>query len=136
LSAPQRNLEDTLSIAASICWEWCRQTGDQLAVAVAGNEPWVLSGCTSRGFAVSVLQRMATEEGCRAPDLDRLLPGLTEIRIPSAPVLLLSTRPASFHSELALALRQQVAFLDVSEQSEIDFFERAAHEPTNALSRQ
>ena len=35
-------LERLLSLAATICWEWCRQKGDDFALAVAGERPTVV----------------------------------------------------------------------------------------------
>src|SRR5438105_4446578 len=52
-------LERLLSLAATICWEWCRQKGNRLALAVAGGEPGVLVGNTGYDCACAMLGRLA-----------------------------------------------------------------------------
>src|SRR5439155_887264 len=37
-------LEDAVSLAATICWAWCRPGGDQFVLAVADKNPIVLHG--------------------------------------------------------------------------------------------
>jgi uncharacterized protein (DUF58 family) len=55
--------EEAISLAATVCWEWCRQTGDRLVLAVAGAEPVVVAGVTGRDLARRTLRCLALLPG-------------------------------------------------------------------------
>ncbi len=116
-------LEEAISLAATICWEWCRQTGDRFVLAVAGDDPAVIDGFTGRDLGVRMLECLALQTGTSNPDSARLVDRLKPV-LPYAPILLVSTRANGFADNLERALRQPIARVDVSNPREIDFFER------------
>lgn len=123
-------LETAVSLAATICWEWCRQKGDRLVLAVAGEgAPVVLDGVTGREFARLSLECLALLVGCAEPKLEGLLDRLSDSRLPTAPVVVLSTRAGELSERLARALRRRVAFLHVDDLPGHDFFELPAQPP-------
>jgi uncharacterized protein (DUF58 family) len=119
-------LEEALSLAATVCWEWCRQKGDEMVLAVAGPRPQILAGTTSLEHACRLLGCLAQQEGGEAPDLNGLAAELTATRLPPAPVLLVSTRGDGFADRLAARLRRPVSVIDVSASPDLDFYERPA----------
>jgi uncharacterized protein (DUF58 family) len=123
-------LEDAVSLAATICWEWCRHDGDRLVLAVAGPQPVVLDGVTGKGFGLGVLECLALVRGEPAPAADGLLERLNATALPAGPVLLVSTRSGGLADTLAGRLHRPVALVDVSAPHGYDFFERATpHAP-------
>ena len=66
LCAADRVLEDTVSLAATICWEWCRQRDDHCTLAIAGPAPIVCSGITGRELAERCLEKLSILRG--SPD--------------------------------------------------------------------
>src|SRR5262249_54897413 len=89
-------LEDALSLAATVCWEWCRQRGDRLVLGGGGRPPLVQEGVTGREQALLLLECLAIQNGCAEPDVTGLLDRLAAEGLPPAPVLLVSTRQDSF----------------------------------------
>jgi uncharacterized protein (DUF58 family) len=121
-------LEAALSLTATICWEWCRQAGNNLVLAVAGEKPEVLAGLTSHALALSLLDRLAKEEGNPAPDAEALCERLLSTPLPPATIVLISTRFDSFNDSLEVWFHRPVAFIDASRDMDYDFYER----PTRA----
>jgi uncharacterized protein (DUF58 family) len=120
-------LEDAISLAATICWEWCRQKGDRLVLAVAGDRPAVLDGVTGRDHALRLLECLAVLEpgtGEAGAGYELVLERLAGMPLPPAPVLLLSAGPSDLAAELGRRLRRPVACLDVSALSGVDFYEK------------
>jgi uncharacterized protein (DUF58 family) len=64
------DLEAIVSLAATICWEWCKQRGDRLVLLVAGDNPVLLDGLAGPEFAHRLLDCLAVLEAqpCRALD--------------------------------------------------------------------
>jgi uncharacterized protein (DUF58 family) len=126
---PRRSLarlEEALSLAATICWEWCRHRGHRFVLAVAGPSPLVVDGLTSREHALLMLECLAVHPGSPAPAADRLAERLAALPLPSAPVLVVSTHPTSLGDTLAVRLHRPVVTVDVSARAGCDFFERAS----------
>jgi uncharacterized protein (DUF58 family) len=119
-------LEAAISMAATVCWEWCRQRGDHFVLATADPEPVVLDGITGRAHALRMLACLALVKGGPAPDLDGLLSRLATADLPPAPVLLVSTRGGDFADALARRLNRSVARLDATAGASYDFFEGLA----------
>ncbi len=94
-------LEDAISLAATICWEWCRLRGDWLVLATAGPNPLVHKGLTGPIHARRVLECLAELEGATAPAETALIARLRASALPSAVVVLV----AMGRSSLAGALR-------------------------------
>jgi uncharacterized protein (DUF58 family) len=122
-----RTLEDAISLTATICWEWCRRTGDHLTLGLAGAHAEVTSGMTSRARGLAFLESLAIEQGDAAPDSVALLDRLSEMRLPKSAVVLISTRPGSFADALAATLHRPVTLIDVSQMVPHDFYEKPAH---------
>ena len=122
-----RSLEDAISLAATICWEWCRRTGDHLTLGLAGTQSEVSTGATSRTRGLAFLERLAIEQGNPAPDSVALLDRLSDMRLPKSAVVLISTRPDSFADGLGAALHRPVTLIDVSQGINHDFYEKPVH---------
>lgn len=120
----QVRLETAVALAATICWEWCRQKGDRFVLAVAGDKnTTVLDGVTGREFARLALECLALLTGVAAPDVDGLVERLSDTRLPTAPVAVIATRESPLVPALARRLRQKIAFLNVQALPDFDFFE-------------
>jgi uncharacterized protein (DUF58 family) len=129
-AAPSPALEAALSLAATVCWEWCQRPGDRLALAVADRPPVVFAGRTGGDYALRLLECLALQGGSAEPDVDGLLDRLAAERLPPAPVLLVSTQPASFAGRLAARLGRPVGFVNAAALAAYDFYEGpAAHAP-------
>jgi uncharacterized protein (DUF58 family) len=118
-------LEDAFSLAATICWDWCRKQGDRLVLAAAGRTPVLVAGETSRDFAFLLLEYFAVQRGYPMPDEAGLLDRLCKTALPPAPVLLVSTRSRpTLREGLAARLRRPVACIEVPGLDRYDFYER------------
>jgi uncharacterized protein (DUF58 family) len=115
-------LEEAISLAATICWEWCRQTGDRFVLAVAGDDPVVIDGFTGRDLAMRLLECLALESGTSEPNYVKVVDRLQPV-LPYAPILLVSTRPRGLEDDLERTLHQPIARLDVSNPRTMDFWE-------------
>jgi uncharacterized protein (DUF58 family) len=130
-SLPGTHLEDALSLAATICWEWCRQKGDRLVLAVAGPcAPVVVEGTTGSGLALLTLECLALVAGHTAIATDALLDRLAGMELPSGPIVVVSTRATSLADTLTASLHRPVANVDISDGAHADFFEKAAARAT------
>ena len=115
-------LEDAVSLAATICWEWCRPGGDQFVLAVADKNPIVLHGVTGHDLGVRMLTCLAQVSGTSEPDIDRLVASLRPI-LPPGPILLLSTRSGDMKTILEQELHRPVTSINVMDVAELGFFE-------------
>jgi uncharacterized protein (DUF58 family) len=120
--------EDAVSLAATICWEWCRQGGDRLVLAADGAKPIVLDGLTGRDHALRLLEALALWNGAPVSAPRSPLPELlAALPLPPAPILVVSS---GGHGGLAEALRQQlrrpVACVDTNALSGVDWYEKPA----------
>lgn len=108
-------LELAVRLAATVCWEWCRNPGARLALAIAGPRPVVQVAETGMNHVIPLLESLALVRGHPQPDLSRLITLLTQTPLPAGPVLLVSTRSAGWDRALADALHRLVTLLDVSQ---------------------
>jgi uncharacterized protein (DUF58 family) len=124
VEASAGDVEAAVSLAATVCWEWCRQRGDQLVLAVGGPKPVLIAGVTGEALAIRLLECLAVQPdvGGRAALLDRL----GEELLPRAAVLLVTTRADGFVDELARRLGRSVACADVSCLAAVEFYEGPA----------
>jgi uncharacterized protein (DUF58 family) len=122
-----RVLEDAISLTATICWEWCRRTGDHLTLGLAGAHIEVSGGMTNRTRGLAFLEHLAIEQGDPGPDSGALLDRVSEMRLPKSAVVLISTRSDSFADALAATLHRPVTLIDVSQGIRHDFYEKPAH---------
>jgi len=120
-------LEAALSLAATICWEWCRQPEQHFTLAVAGRAPLVVSGSTGRAQALYLLERLAAVGGCAASCPERLIAALDRARLPAAPVLVVGSRPSELTAALSGFFQRPVAAVAAADLEHLDFYERPSH---------
>lgn len=116
------DLERLLSVAATITWEWCRQKGDDFALAVHGESPVVLPGVTGRELALGALKELARVCGGPATSWPHLQALLEQASLPEAAVLLLTVRADAPLEELSQCLRRPVACVNVGLGEEQAFY--------------
>jgi uncharacterized protein (DUF58 family) len=116
-------LEEAISLVATICWEWCRQTGDRLTLAVAGAQVTVGEGVTGHLLARTLLERLALEPGAAAVDIDELITRLHGCHLSPGPILVVSPTPSDLASRLQLVLRRRTAPVAVGSGDASAFFE-------------
>lgn len=128
-------LEAVVSLAATICWEWCRQKGDQLVLAVASAAPVVVSGTTGREHALRLLQCLAALEGEADPEATPLLEKLTAEPLPAASVLVVSPRdPSPLQAAVSLRWHRPAAGLGIDRLADCDFYEMPVPPSGNAYA--
>src|SRR5262249_23690365 len=108
---PDANLEAAISLAATICWEWCRDRHDFLLLGVAGANAEVVSGYTSRDNALKALQALARVAGENRIDPAPLMRLLGRTIVPVAPVLLIGQRPNSALAEAISRLWRRSVYM-------------------------
>jgi uncharacterized protein (DUF58 family) len=106
-------LEEAISLAATICWEWSRQKGERFVLAIAGSRPESMDGLSGEEHAVRMLERLAMQQGDPECNLDGLVKLLTATDLPAGPVLVVSPRPSGLAEALSACLHRPVAGLDV-----------------------
>jgi uncharacterized protein (DUF58 family) len=116
-------LERAITLAATICWEWCRQTGDRLVLAVAGGGVTILDGMTGQARARQLLERLALEPGADDIDGDRLIAQLRERKLPAGPILVISPTESDLGARLQSSLRRRTASVAVDAGDAGGFFE-------------
>lgn len=107
-SVAQELLEGTITLAASIIWEWCRQTGNPFTVIIAGRNPEVITGASSRPLAIKLLERLAAEDGYTYADHEPLLARLSSQRLSRGRVLAVCVRAGGAIERLAAELRSPI----------------------------
>jgi uncharacterized protein (DUF58 family) len=121
------DLEAAVSLAATVCWEWCRQRGDRCVLAVVGDEPQLVDGVTGPEHALRLLECLAlVRAGARPADPEGLAERLARLSLPGAAVLVLSAGPGELAAVLDRRLRRPVACVDASALEGVDFYERPA----------
>jgi uncharacterized protein (DUF58 family) len=116
-------LEHLISLAATITWEWCRQRGDRMVLALAGSDIHVIGGVTGPVLAQTMLERLAIEEGTSRIDTDRLLEQLRDRHLPGGPILVLSLPGSTLASQLRQALPRTVVGLTAFSEQEASLFQ-------------
>ena len=117
-------VEAAVSLAATVCWEWCRRKGDRLTLAV-GVDPVLISGVTGEPLALRLLECLAVQS---AAETERgfLMERLTRGPLPRAAVLLVTARADGFADELARRLGRPIVCVDAADLSAADFYEEPA----------
>ena len=114
-SESNAGLEDALSLAATVCWEWCRNHEDYLMLAIASAAPEIRCGHTSRDLALRMLGALALVEGPRDGSAAALLKAVVKEIVPSAPVLLIGHEPNEpLRARLAAAWKRPVIALSAA----------------------
>ncbi len=122
-SVESPRLERLLSFAATICWEWCRQKGDRLALAVRDQAGTVLVGSTGTEFAHALLERLALIETGASTNSGDFLDALRAAELPPGPVLLLTLGPTEQAAQIAQTLHRSVAELNLDREEDREFFD-------------
>ncbi len=117
-------VEAAVSLAATVCWEWCRQKGDWLALAAGGAGPELIAGATGEALALRLLECLAVQSV--GADRAALLGRLTRAPLPRAAVLLVTACADGFADELAGRLGRPVAVVEALGPSAADFYEGPA----------
>jgi uncharacterized protein (DUF58 family) len=116
-------LELAIRIAATVCWHWCRQTGDHILLAVAGHTVTVQDGITGGALGRALLERLAVEPGAVAIDANAVVAGLMKRRLPAGPILVVSTGASELAGPLQRHLRRRVAAVAADSADAASFFE-------------
>jgi len=117
-------LEKAISLAATICWEWCKQVGDRLVLALAGHAPVILNRETGKEFGQLLLEQLAVLAGLPEPNVAALVDRLASETLPPAPILVLAVRNSPLPDLLTTRFRRPVAFVNAAGPEEFDFYER------------
>ncbi len=117
-------LEDAISLAASVCWEWCRHQGEQVVLVVAEPSPKVVSGVSGKEHAIRLLEGLALTEACQEVNDTAFVDILATAAIPSGPLLLITARDGSVAELLAARLRRPVAVVNPASLEDYAFYER------------
>jgi uncharacterized protein (DUF58 family) len=118
-------VEAAVSLAATVCWEWCRRKGDGLALAVAGAEPVLIAGLTGPPLALRLLECLAVQSA-EGADREALLGRLAAAPLGRAAMLLVTTGADGYADELASRLGRPVALADASDLATVDFYQGPA----------
>jgi hypothetical protein len=113
--------ESAVSLAATICWEWGRHTGERLLLALGGLEPVLHDGLATPRHVRRLLESLAVVEPTAASDSRSLLACLQTGRLPSAAVVVVGLGANRLTGMLQQKLRRPVAYLNAG--TELDFYE-------------
>jgi uncharacterized protein (DUF58 family) len=130
---PGRRFEARISLAASLCWEWCRQKDQRLVLGVVGAWPEkgadavVLSGLTGSELARQVLTVLALVEPVSedlheftANPIPPFLDSLAAVTPRSAGALLLGLEPHPLADPLRRRLERPIACIEAVR--DLDFY--------------
>jgi uncharacterized protein (DUF58 family) len=119
-SAPAESFEAAVSLAASVCYSWCRRKGDRLGLIVAGPAPQLLDGLTGPEHARRLLECLAVVQ----PSATAELPAdLGPARLATRAVLVIAPGPSGLPDALRQVLHRPVTFLDAGRLNEFSFYE-------------
>jgi hypothetical protein len=128
-------LEDAISFAATVCWEWCRQPGNRFVLGVACEQPVIHDGAAGRAHALKALECLAVQLGdCGTTGMD-VVGRLAAIPLPPAPVLLISAHADRLSNALARQLNRPVVGIDAAFLDNLDFYERPDSKAAGAEGR-
>jgi uncharacterized protein (DUF58 family) len=110
------HLESALSLASTIVWEWARDGGDRVVLAVAARESIIVATRDGRDPVGGVLTCLADVRGAAQPDLEELASKLDRIALPAGPALLVSSHGEAGRNvaHLSARLGRPIAFLDAA----------------------
>jgi uncharacterized protein (DUF58 family) len=118
----REQFEEAISLAATLCWEWCRRRGDHLVLAAAGPRPVVQAGLTGPTQARRVLECLAALECGPGPADPAVIAALKASSLPPAVVVLLSLGRSALIDPLTRALSRPVNALDATRTDRFDFY--------------
>jgi uncharacterized protein (DUF58 family) len=115
--------EETVSLAATICWTWCRQGGERLVLAIASPEVPVLDDVPGPSHSQAVLEALALVQGGAVGAPQVVARSLARFADVPAACALISSGPSSLAGPLTAALRRQVVMLGPHSPDTRDFYE-------------
>jgi uncharacterized protein (DUF58 family) len=115
--------EEAVSLAATICWAWCRQKGERLILAVAAPEASVLDDVPGPSHARQVLQALALVEPGPAVDGPALAHRLAGFADVPAACIVLGAGPSPLVAAISAALRREVVALHPGGPEVDEFYE-------------
>jgi uncharacterized protein (DUF58 family) len=119
--AAAEEFERAVSLAASLCWEWCRHKSDRLVLGVAGVRPDVIAGLTGPELALTILQCLALVEPA-GTTAGNLIDHLAAVTPPSASVLLLAHGPSTLPDALRRRLERPITVIDTQAINRLEFY--------------
>jgi uncharacterized protein (DUF58 family) len=122
-TAENAALERLISLAATIVWEWCRQRGDRLVLALAGAEIHIVAGVTGPVLAHRALECLALEQGSAHVDAAALLRQLGNEHLPGGPVLVLTLAGSTLAAQVRQAVPRTVVALAAGSEQEESLFQ-------------
>jgi uncharacterized protein (DUF58 family) len=120
-SARQR-LEDAISLAASIFWEWCQESGNRIVLGVADKNPQVIAGESGPELRSRLLRALAGVSGDSKADVVQLAASIRP-SLPPGPILVLTTSPGNLQSAIEWEFHRPVTCIQVTDLARFDFFE-------------
>ena len=122
-SDPARSrLEDAVSLAATICWEWCQENGNRLAIGIADKNPVVLTGESGPDLRRRLLRALSEVNGHPDADVIQLVASMRPI-VPPGPILVLTTSPGNLRKTFEREFHRPVTCIHVPNLAQFDFFE-------------
>ena len=118
---PDAQLEAAISLAATICFGWCRERHDRFVLGIPGSAPQLVTGYASLDTALKCLGALARVSGQHRVDPTPLLQMLSTTRAPDALPLLIGQRANGALAErISHQLRRPVVMLQPAAAS--DFY--------------
>jgi uncharacterized protein (DUF58 family) len=106
------DLEEAISLAASVCNEWCNQRQDQIILVIGADSTSVVSGYTCRATLVQLLRSLAIVEGQSVVTAHGVFKALASRSIQDAAILVIGSRKSSpVATALATSWRRLVVSL-------------------------
>ncbi len=116
--------ETAVSLAATVCWEWCRQKGNPIALGIASTaEPFVQIGVTGEAFALGGLRRLASVKREKEGNYEFFVTELLRREVPQGPILVISTYSRGLQERLSEQLRRKVACINLAEDEFSDYID-------------
>ena len=118
----RRRLEDAISLAATICWNWCQESGNRIVLGVADKNPSVLTGESGQDLGRRLLRALAGVSGHPKADVVELAASM-RLTLPPGPILVLTTSPGNLQATIEREFHRPVTCLHVTDLAHFDFFE-------------
>jgi uncharacterized protein (DUF58 family) len=128
--------EEAVSLAATICWAWCRQKGERLILAIASADTAILDDAPGPSHARQVLQALALVASGPAADGQALAQRLVGFADIPAACVVIAAGDSPLTGQVAAALRRQVVGISPRGPEVEDFYEPPADWPGQVTSIQ